>query len=551
MITRRRAWLVALGATLLLAAGYGVLSWWTTTRLPSGTVISGVPVGGLSREGAVAALQAGLGDQADAQVQAVVGSQTADLSPDDLGLSLDYAGTVEDALTFTLDPRVVGGRLGDGGSSQVRVRVDGTRLDAALADLALSTRVEPVDGVLAITDGQVARVEPVPGTELDVPAARASIVDRWPAQDRLELPTVEVSPQIDTADLDTAQQGFAAAVVAGPITLDVGGRPVQLGPAQVGAMARIEVRDGSLEGTFDPEAVAATLLAPETGLGTTASNARFEFSGGYPVLVPSVDGVSVDPAAATAAVQAALASPDRTASLEAVLVEPAVTTADLQAAGVREPISEFATTLTNNPGRTENIRIAANTVNGTYLAPGQTFSLNDTLGRRTAAKGYNPAPVISGGRLTMGTGGGVSQVATTLFNGMFFAGLQDVRHKPHSFYISRYPEGREATVNYPNIDLRFTNDSAHGVLIQMWLADGQVHTRFWGTKVWEISADKGPRTKVRKPTTIHDSSPGCVSQSPSDGFTVVVTRIFSQGGAEQKRERFTTTYIPEDRVICG
>ena len=143
-------------------------------------------------------------------------------------------------------------------------------------------------------------------------------------------------------------------------------------------------------------------------------------------------------------------------------------------------------------------------------------------------------------------------MATTLFNAMFFAGLEDVEHKPHSFYISRYPEGREATVNYPTVDLKFRNDSPYGVLMETWVADGQVHARFWSTKVWdEIQAGKSERSNYRTPTTIYDPSPECVSQAAQSGFDVTVTRTFVRAGVAERTEEFNTRYIAEDRVICA
>jgi vancomycin resistance protein YoaR len=264
-----------------------------------------------------------------------------------------------------------------------------------------------------------------------------------------------------------------------------------------------------------------------------------------------VVGSAVEPAALAAAALAAFGDPARTATVQPVVTEPELTTAEVEALGVREEISEFSTNLTADAQRTENLRIAARTIDGTLLLPGETFSLNETLGRRTAEKGYNEAPVIMNGRLTAGVGGGVSQMATTLFNAMFFAGLEDVEHKPHSFYISRYPEGREATVNYPTVDLKFRNDSPHGVLIQTWVGGGQVHARFWSTRVWDdVRALKSARRNVTQPDVVHDPSPECVPQSPNPGFDVTVTRQFVRGGVVARTEQFRTHYIAEDHVIC-
>ena len=99
------------------------------------------------------------------------------------------------------------------------------------------------------------------------------------------------------------------------------------------------------------------------------------------------------------------------------------------------------------------------------LAPGDTFSMNGIVGERTGENGFTEGFIIADGVFKEDLGGGVSQLATTLFNAMFFAGLKDVEHRPHSFYIDRYPVGREATVVWGALDLRFQNDTPYGVLV--------------------------------------------------------------------------------------
>ena len=110
-----------------------------------------------------------------------------------------------------------------------------------------------------------------------------------------------------------------------------------------------------------------------------------------------------------------------------------------------------------------NIHRGADVINGTIVGPGDTFSLNAALGPRTLEKGYVAAPQI-GADLSYedAVGGGVSQLSTTLYNATFFGCYKDVTHSVHSLYISRYPMGREATLNYPGIDNQFQNDSASG-----------------------------------------------------------------------------------------
>jgi vancomycin resistance protein YoaR len=189
-------------------------------------------------------------------------------------------------------------------------------------------------------------------------------------------------------------------------------------------------------------------------------------------------------------------------------------------------------------------------VDGALVLPGETFSLNGYTGPRGTAQGYVPSAVISGGELAMAVGGGISQFATTMFNAVFFAGLEDVYHKPHSFYISRYPAGREATVYEGQIDLQWRNDSDTGVLVDTAWSPGSITVTFYGTKRYEIDAIEGPRTNYRQPDTIEKEDDGeCIPQSPVHRFR----RHRDPGlqgpasGAEIKRENFFTSYAAEGR----
>jgi vancomycin resistance protein YoaR len=233
-----------------------------------------------------------------------------------------------------------------------------------------------------------------------------------------------------------------------------------------------------------------------------------------------------------------------------VSTQPKVTTATAQGWGIKEAISTFTTHFPYNPPRTNNIKIAIGVLNGTVVRPGALFSLNAILGERTPAKGYRQAPVIYAGRLERAYGGGVSQVSTTTFNAAFFSGVRIEEHTPHSFYIARYPEGREATLSWPDVDQKWTNDTGFGILIDAQVKDNDITVTFFGTKTWDIDAVKGPRRNVVQPKNIVDARPGCVPQAPNAGFDVTVTRIFKENGVQVKTSTFNTRYIPEDGVTC-
>ena len=113
-------------------------------------------------------------------------------------------------------------------------------------------------------------------------------------------------------------------------------------------------------------------------------------------------------------------------------------------------MSSFTTHHPAGQPRVKNIHRIADLLQNTVILPGERFSLNEKVGPRTKAGGFVKAPVIYEGEFTEDIGGGVSQFATTFFNAAFFGGYELVTHKAHTYYISRYPQGREATVPSPS-----------------------------------------------------------------------------------------------------
>jgi hypothetical protein len=148
-------------------------------------------------------------------------------------------------------------------------------------------------------------------------------------------------------------------------------------------------------------------------------------------------------------------------------------------------IGQFTTYYDCCESRVTNIHLIADAVNGAIVEPGGTWSINDHVGQRTRAKGYVPAGAIIGGELVCcdhpaNIGGGTSQFATTLYNAVFFAGLEDVTHTPHSIYFSRYPLGHEATLGWTTPDLEFRNDTDAPVTIEASHTSTSVTVRLIG-----------------------------------------------------------------------
>jgi vancomycin resistance protein YoaR len=283
-------------------------------------------------------------------------------------------------------------------------------------------------------------------------------------------------------------------------------------------------------------------------------DATLTFTGGKPVVTPSQDGRGVDYDATLKDLVAVLTKTGDERRITAVYAaQPAdLTTEELKGLGISGVIGEFSTGgFAQDSG--QNIRRAAQVINGMIVKPGETFSLNGATEPRDAAHGYIEAGIISEGHASRGVGGGVSQVATTLYNAAYFAGMTDVTHKPHSFYISRYPPGREATVFEGAIDLKFRNDNPTGVLIQTAWTPTSLTIRLYGSKRYDVTSSTGPRSNPTEPTKVEiPTGQPCTPSQGAPGFTVTDTRTLRDVKTGQvKTERRTTKYNPSPIVTCG
>jgi vancomycin resistance protein YoaR len=202
--------------------------------------------------------------------------------------------------------------------------------------------------------------------------------------------------------------------------------------------------------------------------------------------VPALPGIRLDGAAAAEAVLHAALNRRlalRFAVLPVQASPPKLSTNAAEAMHIHSLVSDYTTVFGGVPNRIHNVELVAHLVDDKLIAPGSTFSFNQTTGERNAAKGFLVAPVIVNGELTTGLGGGVCQVSTTVFNAAFEAGLPITERTNHALYISHYPQGRDATVNYPDVDLKFVNDTANWLLLRTYVTPSSLTVGLYGTPV--------------------------------------------------------------------
>lgn len=553
---------------VLLAGGYALAHQMAGDRVPRGTTVSGVDIGGLTRAEAIAELERTFAARAAEPIRVEVadptaesGARTADVRPDEIGLAIDYEATVDAAgAEESWSPGRQWDYFTGGDDLDAVVDVDATLLSERLAELSDGLGVPPKDGRISFKGGRVTVVDPVPGEAVDTDAAADALTEAFlTGTDSVELSVTEAAPDIDEDDVAEALDGFANPAMSSAVTLVFGKSEVRLQPRQYASALSMVPSDGELVPKVDKKKI-TRLVKGATSRGEPV-DATVKLVDGKPKVIPAKPGVEFEPDDVVAVFTELLAAPEgeRTGEVEATVREADFTTADARALGIKRKVSEFTTYYPYAEYRNVNIGRAAELIDGTVLKPGETFSLNETVGERTAENGFTIGYIISNGVLVKDYGGGVSQMATTLFNAMFFAGLEDIEHKPHSFFIDRYPEGREATVAWPTVDLRFRNDTDYGVLIHAKVtpgtvsSQGVVHVEMYSTKVWDIESKTSGRYNYRGPATRYLQTPGCEPFSGYSGFDVDVTRIFRKHGESKidHTEKFHTAYTAADTVVCG
>ncbi|EKA62812.1 von Willebrand factor A [Janibacter hoylei PVAS-1] len=564
---RRGRTLLAVAFVLMVLAGlYAAAALYFGDKVPADTRIGGVAIGGKTPSEAQQALEDELSDEEARPVTVTVDGKEVELEPADAGLSYDYAGSVDGLTGFSLNPVDLWHHVRGGVERDVEVAVDEQALADAVDAKTSMLDKEPVEGKVTLEGATVKKTASKPGLSVDRDAVVESIADEWPAERSFDAPTTEPAPQLTQAEIDRFAKDDLEPLVAGPVTVTTTdpqgeGEDKTISftvPAdQLAGAVSIKDDKGRLSASVDEAKVAkATLSAgSSSGLFREAKDAGVVHRGGSDFdVTPSSTGLALKEDGLGAKVVEAMKKKgdERKVAADSQESQPELTTAEAKKTLPQEELSTFTTYLPDAGGvRTNNIKIAARQLDGAYVAPGETFSLNQQLGQRTAAKGYQKAGVISGGRLTNDYGGGISQLSTTLFNAVFFSGAKIEEFHPHSFYISRYPEGREATISWPDVDNRFTNDTGAGILISASVSGNEVTVTFHGRKKYdEIKATKSARKNITPPKTITDNTKGCVPQSPAPGFSVDIGRQFIKDGKTVKSSSFTTRYIPQDDVTC-
>ncbi|MGH3758708.1 VanW family protein [Actinophytocola sp.] len=527
--------------------------------VPRGVTVTGVDVGGQSREEAEQTLRAAIEPRMTEPVDVRVADVEERVDPVKAGLTIDWQGTLDRAGDQPMNPFTRLASFFTTSEVGVVTTTDNAALTAAVEVLREKTDREPSEGGIKFEGVTPIAIEPKQGIKLDAPGARDALVAEWATGDTVELPAA-TTPVKTTADaVRRAIDEIAEPAVSGPVVVHGEGKDAELEPPAIAKALSFEPDGkGGLTPRVDQKKVVGAVGPQLKSTEVVGKDAQVVFSGGSPAIEPSVEGKGVDwKKSLTPLLDVLRQTEDReiTASYKAMPAK--VTTEDANQLGIKEVIGEFATSgFASDSG--VNIRTVAAEVNGAIVKPGDTFSLNGHTGPRTAAQGYIEAGVIQDGAPSREVGGGISQFATTLYNAAYFAAMTDAGHQEHSYYISRYPAAREATVfqNHDGssvIDLKFTNDSSTGVAIQTVWTPESITVKIWGTKQYQVQSVTGGRSDFTNPPTKQGPAEDCNASEGAQGFTTSDTRIIKdvKTGAEVDRQTRTVSYNPQPKIVCS
>jgi vancomycin resistance protein YoaR len=573
--TRREAGatvLRLLAALLVLGGVYLGAALWFQDRPPAGVSVDGVDVGSMTRADAEAKLAAAFAGRTAEPVrvwllpQDAVGAEPEEvlLVPTEAGLGLDPVASLDGLTGLSLDPRVLWSHVtGTPRDRPVVATVDRVALEQALTAAAADYDQEPVEGAVAITDEGVQVVDARDGRELDVDRTADAVARAWPASRDVDGTAEPLSPALTTAEVERFTTTVLEPALAAPVLVtatweegeDEQSATAELTPRDLVPLLQVDrAADHTLGLVLDEDALLARVRQDLGQLERGPADATVRLDGAEVEVVPARVGAALQTEGLVQDVRLALEAQGegRTVTATVAAVEPAVG-AEVAEGWTFTEMGSFVSAFPTGPGteaRNTNLSAGVRRVDGTVVMPGQQFSLAAALGEVTEEEGYVEAPVLVDGRTVMGLGGGLSQLSTVVFNTSWNSGVQLDAHTPHTFYISRYPAGREATLAIPVVDNLWTNDTDTPVVVRAWIEDDAIHMSYLGERRYQVRTIDGERFDVTEPEEVESDAENCVDQAPVDGFTIITTRVLSEGGSEVRRDQFTTVYQPADEVVC-
>ncbi len=418
------------------------------------------------------------------------------------------------------------------------------------------------DLTLELTTAQVGR-----GLDVD-DAVRRLREAALSGQGQVDLAVTKILPET-TDEMRVPAKERAEGILSTPLSLAFRDRRWTIERQELADILLFNGGPGvPIEVKLDSSALQARVQAIAKEINQPAQNARLDWNGGQPkVIRPSGEGRELDPVSAAQMISERAADSERTIALPVKVTAPAVDASKLQSMGLQGLIDSSTTAFQGSvPQKAHNIKLAASRLHGVVVAPRTTFSFNRELGPTTVANGYQVAfGITSAGdqhKTVPSVAGGICQVATTLFQPVFWSGYQIEERNWHLYWIPAYTSrgavGLDATVDEEvNLDLQFINNTDNFLLIQSRTDDTNVTFELYGTKpTWQIKVD-GPEITDRKPadpTPVNEPEPSLPEgqrlqvETAREGFTATFVRTVTEPGAPVRTLKLESRYVPSRNV---
>lgn len=558
------------GLVLLLLLSLAADAALSYNRIHSGITINGQEVGRMTRSEATALVAGEVRDAAGQELTLTAEERDWTVTPEQLGLRIDVPGAVSRAFDLTREGAFTD-RIGMRFRLYLQTKdvplegtVDTSALDDLLAEIGESLDDPATETQLQITDGEIAVMGGEKGEVVDREELRARIKQRLftlhlnPGE--IPIPMMTVDPHRGAADTEAAV-AQAKVMLSAPVKLRHGEDEWELSEDRIAEyldfVVEGEGEDSQLAPLISADRAAPFLDEVAAAVRREPKNATWETDGETAQVVPHEPGFILDDEATAAALTAAArSSANRTAEVRETKTNPGLTTERARELGIKEKLASYTTHFGGSSNRRANVQRAAELIGGTLLAPGEEFDFNTVVGKRIPANGFKVAPVIIGGRLEDSLGGGICQVSTTLFNAVFFAGLEVTARSNHSLYISHYPTGRDATVSWDGPDMRFRNDTENWVLIRSDSTPSMVLFVIYGTPEgreveYTTSGWYNIRPKVEEKKTTNALAAGetKVEDQGQTGRSVTVRRKVTRGGKIIHEDTFASNYPMIPKLI--
>ncbi len=553
-------------------------------RIFPGVSIAGVDVSGLTPSDAAVKLSQTLSYPITGKILFRDGEKAWVANPAQLGMVFDPSSSARTAYDLGRSGGLFGALSG-----QIRAAGSGVKVAPVivfdqrvafqyLSQIATQINQSVTEGTLVLEGTNVVAEPGQVGRELKMDATLIYLGAQLQTFADGEVPLVvqEIQPQIldVSAQADTARQ-----ILSQPLTLvipnatqsDTG--PYVYTQQIIANMLGVQRVDGGVQVVLNQKGLRDMLVPIKNQVDRQPADAKFIFNDDthqLDVMEDSKVGRTMDIEASIKAINDALLRGEHTVPLAVNEAQPKVpATATAQELGITQLVwSETSYFFGSSAERMQNIQAAAARFHGVLVAPGETFSMGATMGDVSLDNGFAEALIIYGGRTIKGVGGGVCQVSTTLFRAVFNAGYPIVERTPHAYRVGYYEQspsgspdsrlaGLDATVYFPLVDFKFTNDTPYWILMETYMGSGSLTWKLYSTSdgrtvSWDTT---GVTNVVPAPSPMYEENPELRKNEmkqvdwAANGADVTVTRTVMRDGAVLFQDRFTTHYQPW-QAIC-